>query len=140
MTLNPPLPPSVPTDAALLGAFNLLQSLGNAQNTAAILGQMAEHKKAIDEATVANNAAAAAATQAQTELADLQERERVVTAREEAVASAQTALAVASSAIADRDAAVKAKEAESDKREADIAKRIAELDRRVESHRAALAG
>ena len=66
---TPALPPSVPTDAALMGAFNLLQSLGNAQNTAAILSQMAEHKKAIDDATVAHDAALAAATQAQTALA-----------------------------------------------------------------------
>ena len=49
---TPALPPSVPTTGHA-GAFNLLQALGNAQNTAAILGQMAEHKKAIDEATAA---------------------------------------------------------------------------------------
>ena len=47
-TMNSPaLPPSVPTDAALLGAFSLLQALGNAQNSAAMLNTMAEHKKAM---------------------------------------------------------------------------------------------
>jgi hypothetical protein len=57
------LPPSVPTDQALMGALSLLASLGNAQTTAATLTQMAEHKQAIDDAIVVNNAAAATATE-----------------------------------------------------------------------------
>ena len=40
-------------------------------------------QKALDEATAAHDAALAAATQAQAELAGLQERERAVTAREQ---------------------------------------------------------
>ena len=76
---SPTLPPSVPTDAALMGAFALLTSLGNAQATAATLSQMADAKKALDEATAAHDAALAAATQAQAELVGLQERERAVT-------------------------------------------------------------
>jgi chromosome segregation ATPase len=139
MTLNPPLPPSVPTDQALMDAFSLLQSLGNAQNTAAILSQMAEHKKAIDEATVAHDAALAAAAQAQTALADLQERERLVTAREEAVANARTALDVASSANAARAKALDDREAELAKREQEHAAKVKANEDRIAQVRASLA-
>jgi hypothetical protein len=115
ISMAPSLPPSVPRDEAILGAMALLTALGNAVNTEATLNQMAEAKKAIDDATVANNAAAAA----QTSLGDLQERERVVTAREQAISSAQTALDVASSANAARAASLDDREAELAKREQD---------------------
>ena len=119
ISMAPSLPPSVPRDEAILGAMALLTALGNAVNTEATLSQMAEAKKAIDDATVANNAAAAAAAAAQTSLGDLQERERVVTAREQAISSAQTALDVASSANAARAASLDDREAELAKREQD---------------------
>jgi hypothetical protein len=110
----------VPTDAALLGAFSLLQSLGNAQNTAAILGQMAEHKKAIDEATAAHDAVAAKAAEVAARESAVATKEQDLASREAALTASQTQLQVASAAIADRDAAVKAKEAASDKRQVEI--------------------
>ena len=124
---SPTLPPSVPTDAALMGAFALLTSLGNAQATAATLSQMADAKKALDEATAAHDAALAAATQAQAELAGLQERERAVTAREESLASAQTALDVASSANAARAQSL-------DDREVELTRHIAEHEAKVKAN------
>jgi chromosome segregation ATPase len=127
ITMAPSLPPSVPRDEAILGAMALLSALGNAANTQATLTQMAEHKQAIDAATAENTAAAAAAAAAQAELANLQERERAVTAREEAVASAQTALDVASSANAARAASL-------DDREAELAKHIAEHEAKVKAN------
>jgi hypothetical protein len=86
MTLNPPLPPSVPTDPALMGAFALLTSLGNAQATAATLAAMADAKKALDEATATHDAAAATAAQAA--LSDLEARAASLDQREAAVSAA----------------------------------------------------
>jgi hypothetical protein len=139
ISMAPSLPPSVPRDEAILGALSLLSALGNAQNTAATLTQMVEHKQAIDAATAENNAAAAAAAAAQAELANLQERERLVTEREAAVGAAQTQLQVASAANVARDQALKDREAESDKREAEITARAKALHDRLEAYRKALA-
>jgi hypothetical protein len=137
ISMAPSLPPSVPRDEAILGAMALLTALGNAVNTEATLNQMPEAKKAIDDATVANNAAAAAA--AQTWLGDLQERERVVTAREQAISSAQTALDVASSANAARAASLDDREAELAKREQEHQARVKANEDRIASVRASLA-
>jgi chromosome segregation ATPase len=139
ISMAPSLPPSVPRDEAILGAMALLTALGNAVNTEATLNQMAEAKKAIDDATVANNAAAAAAAAAQTSLGDLQERERVVTAREQAISSAQTALDVASSANAARAASLDDREAELAKREQEHQARVKANEDRIASVRASLA-
>ena len=139
ISMAPSLPPSVPRDEAILGAMALLTALGNAVNTEATLNQMAEAKKAIDDATVANNAAAAAAAAAQTSLGDLQERERVVTAREQAIASAQTALDVASSANAARAKSLDDREAELAKREQEHEARVKANEDRIASVRASLA-
>jgi hypothetical protein len=138
LTMAPSLPPSVPRDETILGALSLLSALGNAANTQATLTQMAEHKQAIDAATAENNAAAAAAAAAQAELANLQERERVVTAREESLASAQTALDVASSANAARAASLDDREAQLAKLEQEHAAKVKANEDRIAQVRASL--
>jgi hypothetical protein len=135
---SPTLPPSVPTDAALMGALSLLQSLGNAQNTAAILGQMAEAKKAIDDAIVANNVAVQEAAAAQAALSDLEARAQAVTERETAVSAARTAVDVAAAAIKDRERGLASRSAELDTREAEIAARQSALERKIATYRSAL--
>ena len=55
MTMTPQLPPAIPSESAILGAMALLTALGKAADTQATLTQMAEAKKAIDEAIVANH-------------------------------------------------------------------------------------
>lgn len=75
-----------------IGRYGLLAALGNVANTQATLDMLSEHKRAIDDAIVANNAAAATATQAQAALSDLEARAQDVTGRETAVAAARTAV------------------------------------------------
>ena len=74
MSLTAPLPPSVPSDAAILGAMALLAALGNAANSQATLDTMATAKREIDQAISANNAALREATEAQAALSDLEAR------------------------------------------------------------------
>ena len=83
MSLTPPLPPSVPSDAAILGAMALLAALGNAANSQATLHTMATAKREIDQAISANNAALREATEAQAALSDLEARAQDVASREE---------------------------------------------------------
>jgi uncharacterized protein (DUF3084 family) len=136
---TPTLPPSVPTDQALMGALSLLASLGNAQTTAATLTQMAEHKQPIDDAIVANNAAAATATEKQAALSNLEARDADITAREAAVSAARTAVDVAAAAVKDRERGLTTRSAELDQREAEIAARAKALDDRLAAYRQALA-
>ena len=139
MTMTPQLPPAIPSESAILGAMALLTALGKAADTQATLSQMAEAKKAIDDAIVANNAAAATATEAQAALSNLQERERMVTANEQALSSAQIALNVASSANAARAQSLDDREVELAKREQEHQARVKANEDRIASVRASLA-
>jgi hypothetical protein len=125
--LNPPLAPQTPTDAAILGAMALLQSLGNAQNTAAILSQLADHKLMTDRATEAYAAAAKEAQDAAAALEGVKAQAAAVAEKEQTLSNAQTALAVASAANADRERAL-------NEREAELTKRIAEHEAKVKAH------
>jgi hypothetical protein len=138
ISMAPTLPP-MPNESAIQGAMALLTALGNAADTQATLDKMAEAKKEIDDAIVANNAVVREATEAQTALADLQERERLVTAREQAVSSAQTALDVASSANAARAQSLDDREVELVKREQEHQARVKANEDRIASVRASLA-
>ena len=139
ITMNPTLPPAMPSESVILGAMALLTALGRAADTQATLSQMAEAKKAIDDAIVANNAAAATATEAQAALSNLQERERMVTANEQALSSAQIALNVASSANAARAQSLDDREVELAKREQEHQARVKANEDRIANVRASLA-
>jgi uncharacterized protein (DUF3084 family) len=139
MSLTPPLPPSVPSDAAILGAMALLAALGKAANSQATLDTMATAKREIDQAISANNAALREATEAQAALSDLEARAQDVASREAALAAAQTQLSGASAAVKERERGLTSRAAELDQRETELAAREKSLADRVEAYRRALA-
>jgi uncharacterized protein (DUF3084 family) len=136
--VSPAPPPTLPSDAALMGAMALLQSLGNAQNTAATLSQLADHKLAIDKATADFNAAAKTATDAQAALGNVQAQVEDLAAREKALADAQLQLRVASAAVQDRDHALDIRSNELDQREQQVAAAEKAHAAKLASMRAAL--
>jgi chromosome segregation ATPase len=125
--LNPPVAPTLPSDAALLGAMALLQSLGNARSTAATLSQLADHKLAIDKATAELAAVSAQAAEVQAAQDALAAREKAVSEREATVANAQTALDVASAANVARAEALET-------RQRDLASVMATFEAKVKAH------
>lgn len=122
-----------------MGALALLQTLGNAQNTAAILNQMAEAKQALADATVAHDAAAKEAQDAAAALAGVQAQTADLAAREAALSQAQTSLSVASSANVAQANALDDREAELAKREQEHAAKVKANEDRIASVRASLA-